>query len=67
LGLTFRDAPALGRLLAERFPGRDPLGVRMPDLERWVVELPGFADPPEAATPRLLEAIQMQWYQVFSS
>ncbi|HEU5323695.1 MAG TPA: Fe-S cluster assembly protein IscX, partial [Methylomirabilota bacterium] len=42
-------------------PEMDPLAVRFTDLQRWVTELPGFADDPQASSETLLEAIQMAW------
>jgi FeS assembly protein IscX len=46
---------------AEPHAGVAPLSVRFTDLHRWVTELPGFADDPQASSEKLLEAIQMTW------
>ena len=63
--LAWTDAEAIARALLERFPDKDPLTIRFPDLERWVVEVPGFTGTTAAATPRLLEAIQERWYRLY--
>jgi FeS assembly protein IscX len=59
--VTWRDAEDIGIALAQRFPDLDPLTVRFTDLQRWVTELPGFADDPKASSEKILEAIQMAW------
>ena len=63
--LTWADAGSLGRALHARFPTRDPLTIRLPDLERWVREVDGFSAASEKPTPRALEAIQAKWYEAF--
>jgi len=63
--MTWRDAEDLGIALAERFPETDPLTVRFTDLHRWVVELPGFTDDPKGSNEKLLEAIQMAWFDEY--
>jgi FeS assembly protein IscX len=37
--------------------------VRFTDLHRYVIELPHFADEPNASNEGKLEAIQMAWYE----
>jgi FeS assembly protein IscX len=59
--LTWRDAEDIGIALSERFPETDPLTVRFTDLHRYVTELSGFSDDPQASNEKLLEAIQMAW------
>lgn len=63
--LTWRDAEEIALRLVERFPDTDPLSVRFTDLHRWVTELEGFADDPQASTEGHLEAIQMAWLEEF--
>jgi FeS assembly protein IscX len=65
--LTWRDAEDIGIALAERFADTDPLAVRFTDLQRWVTELPGFADDPKASTEGALEKIQMAWLEEYRS
>jgi FeS assembly protein IscX len=59
--MTWRDAEDIAIALTERFPDTDPLTVRFTDLQRWVTELPGFADDPRASNESALEKIQMAW------
>jgi FeS assembly protein IscX len=61
--LTWDNTEDIALALMEKYPGRDPLGVRFTDLHAWVVELPGFADDPHASTEGRLEAVQMAWYE----
>jgi len=59
--LTWRDAEDLGIALSEKFPDVDPLTVRFTELHRWVTELDGFADDPQASNESTLEKVQMAW------
>ena len=59
--LTWRDAEDIGIALSEKFPDVDPLSVRFTDLHRWVTELDGFADDPQASNESTLEKVQMAW------
>ena len=61
MGLRWTDVHAIGEMLYDRFPERDPLQVRFTDLMRWVLELEQFEDAPERCGERALEAIQMAW------
>lgn len=61
--LYWDDAEDLGLLLADKFPDQNPLEVRFTELHRMVVELPVFADDPQASNEGKLEAIQMAWYE----
>ena len=60
--LTWQDSRAIGELLFEKFGDLDPLTVRFTDLHKSVTELPDFADDPKTSNERILEAIQMAWY-----
>lgn len=63
--LTWADSEEIGIRLHEKFPQLDPLTVRFTDLHRWVCELEGFEDDPEASNEKKLEAIQMAWYEEY--
>jgi len=63
--IHWTDAEEIGFLLAEKFPGLDPLSVRFTDLHRYVTELEGFADDPKLSNESRLEAIQMAWLEEF--
>jgi len=63
--LKWSDADEIGFQLSEKFPDIDPLTVRFSDMHRWIVELPDFADEPDASGEGVLEAIQMAWLDYF--
>ncbi len=65
--VNWRDAEDIAIALRERHPDVDPLTVRFSDLHRWVTELPGFAGDPKASSEKLLEAVQMAWYEEYQS
>ncbi|MGL4420428.1 MAG: Fe-S cluster assembly protein IscX, partial [Gemmataceae bacterium] len=41
----------------------NPLTVRFTDLHKWVLDLEDFVGKPEASNEKLLEGIQMAWYE----
>jgi len=57
------DSRDIALALAERHPDVDPTKVRFTDLQRWVLELPGFDDDPKHSGEKILEAIQMLWIE----
>jgi FeS assembly protein IscX len=63
--VKWTDCEEIGIALLERFPDIDPLTVRFTDLHRWVCDLDGFDDNPEASSEGKLEAIQMAWYEEY--
>ena len=63
--MTWRDAEDVALALMASHPDVDPLSVRFTDLHRWVTELPGFSDDPKASNEKLLETIQMKWYEEY--
>ncbi len=67
MGLTWNDTEDIGLALMEKFPDTDPLTVRFTDLHQWVTELPNFSDDPKKSNEGLLEAIQMAWYEEYTS
>jgi len=62
-GLTWDHTEDIALALYDRFPDLDPLTVRFTDMHKWITELEGFGDKPEASTEGKLEAIQMTWYE----
>ena len=63
--MTWTDAREIGEALFERYDTLNPLTVRFTDLHRFVTELPGFADDPKASNEKILEAIQMAWFDEY--
>ena len=63
--MQWRDSEDIGIALSEKFPALDPLTVRFTDLHRYVTELSGFTDDPKASNEKILEAIQMAWFDEY--
>lgn len=61
--MTWHDSREIGELLFDKFGALDPLTVRFTDLHKHVLALDGFKGAPEASNEKLLEAIQMAWYE----
>lgn len=61
MGLKWTDSRAIGELLYDQRPDTDPTTVRFTDLHRWICELDGFDDDPEASSEARLEAILQVW------
>jgi len=61
MSLRWNDVYAIGEILYDRYPNKDPLSVRFTDLMQWVMEIEGFDDTEERCGERVLEAIQMSW------
>ena len=60
--LTWTDSRAIGELLFEKYETVNPLSVRFTDMHKWVLDLEDFEGKPEGSSEKLLEAIQMAWY-----
>ena len=63
MSLYWDDAYEIARALIQAHPEHDPQEVRFATLQRWVTELPDFADDPNGVSEARLEAIQMAWYE----
>ncbi len=63
--LTWRDIDEIAIDLVETYPDVDPMSVRSDKLQKMVTELSTFSDDPDAATERILEAIQAAWYDEY--
>jgi len=61
--MTWHDSREIGELLFDKFGNLDPLTVRFTDLHKHVLALDEFEGAPEASSEKLLEAIQMAWYE----
>ena len=61
--IRWKDVYEIAIGLTDAHEDVDPQWVRFTDLHRWVCELPGFTDDPEASNERILEAIQMAWIE----
>ena len=46
-------------------PGVDPLTVRFTDLREWIGALPDWEDDIHLSNEAKLEAVQMEWYELW--
>lgn len=61
--MTWQDFREVGEALFDQFDTLDPLTVRFTDLHKSVLNLEGFTGLPHESNEKLLEAIQMAWYE----
>lgn len=61
--MTWHDSRDIGEKLFEQYDTLNPLTVRFTDLRQWVLNLEGFVGKPNESNEKLLEAIQMAWYE----
>lgn len=59
--MKWTDTYDIAIALFEKHTEVDPQYIRYTDLHRWICELEGFDDDPNASNERILEAIQMAW------
>lgn len=59
--MKWTDAQEIAEMLYDRDPDLDPKTVRFTDMHRWICELDGFDDNPEASNEKILEAILLRW------
>lgn len=62
---TWTDSEDIGIALSEKFTEIDPLKVRFTDLHKMVTELEDFEGDPRMSNEKILEAIQMAWYEEY--
>jgi FeS assembly protein IscX len=63
MALTWENRREIGELLFEKYDTLNPLTVRFTDLHKWVLDLEDFEGKPEGSNEKILEAIQMAWYE----
>ena len=61
--LNWTDSGAIGELLFEKYDTLNPLTVRFTDMHKWILDLEDFEGQPDGSNEKLLEAIQMAWYE----
>jgi FeS assembly protein IscX len=61
--MRWTDVYDIAYELEQAHPDADILSLSFPILWKWVQELPGFEDKPDASNEKILEAIQMAWLQ----
>ena len=63
--MNWSDVEEIALELIEKYPDTDPLTVRFTDLRQSVISIPGFEGDPMKSNEKILEAIQMAWYQEY--
>ncbi|MDB6025049.1 MAG: Fe-S assembly protein IscX [Verrucomicrobiales bacterium] len=61
--LTWKDHEEVAWALLDKFPDQDPLKLSFPKLHKMVCELDDFEDAADGSNERILENIQMTWYE----
>lgn len=61
--LNWHDSREIGELLFEKYDSVNPLTIRFTDLHKWVLDLEDFQGKPHESNEKILEAIQMAWYE----
>lgn len=61
--LTWKDHEEIAWALIDQFPDQDPLKLSFPKLHAMVCALEEFGDKPDASNEKVLENIQMAWYE----
>ena len=62
--LQWSDFGRMVRALHSAYPDVDPLDLGTSKLFKMILNLPGFADDPEAVSEEQLEKMQMAWHEV---
>jgi FeS assembly protein IscX len=63
--LKWTDVEEIAEQLYEGDPELDPLSIRFTDLRDRIMALPDFEDSPSRLNEKILEAIQMAWWEEF--
>jgi FeS assembly protein IscX len=61
--ITWKDHEEIAWALLDKFPDQDPLKLSFPKLHKMVMELEEFDDKPDGSNEKILENIQMTWYE----
>jgi FeS assembly protein IscX len=59
----WNDVQRIAEELAEAKPDVSPLTVNFVDLQRWIMELPGFDNTSGRCGEKVLEAVQQLWIE----
>ncbi len=63
--MTWTDIDEIAEALYETKKDTDPLTVRFTDLRDWISALPEWEDDIHASNEAKLEAVQMEWYELW--
>ncbi|MBT4989056.1 MAG: Fe-S cluster assembly protein IscX [Rickettsiales bacterium] len=61
--MKWSDIYRIAEELEDNYPNEDNINLRFTDLHKWVMNLDGFDDSPEASNEKVLEAIQAAWIE----
>jgi FeS assembly protein IscX len=64
--MNWEDAQDIAEALAEKYPDTDVLSLKFTKLRKMVIELDGFVGDPDDSNEKVLEEIQMAWYDLVS-
>jgi FeS assembly protein IscX len=60
--LNWDNPREIGELLFEKYDTLNPLTIRFTDMHKWILDLEDFVGEPGKSNEKVLEAIQMAWY-----
>jgi FeS assembly protein IscX len=63
--LKWSDTEEIALQLHEAEPALDPLTVRFTDLRDRILALPEFSDDAQRLNEKILEAVQMAWWEEY--
>lgn len=63
--MKWTDIEDIAEALYESHKAVDPLTVRFTDLRDWIAALPEWDDDIHASNEAKLEAVQMEWYELW--
>jgi FeS assembly protein IscX len=63
--MTWLDIDEIAESLMALKPDTDPLTVRFTDLREWISALPEWEDDIHSSNEAKLEAVQMEWYELW--
>jgi FeS assembly protein IscX len=63
MALGWHDTQEIAERLFEKYDTLDPLTVRFTDMHKWILDLEDFEGKPQESNEKILEAIQMAWYE----
>ena len=63
--MTWHDIDEIAEALQSYKPEVDPLTVRFTDLRNWIEALPGWEDDIHLSNESKLEAVQMEWFELW--
>jgi FeS assembly protein IscX len=61
--MKWTDIFMIAEELEDNYPNEDNVNLRFTDLHKWITNLDGFDDDPNASNEKILEAIQAAWIE----